>query len=186
MKLNRPIGRGLETGTQLVLDSSCVARFNSPVSTRVPVSTRTFLYQLRPQLFREWIPNSMRCQHLPSSLGPFLAARTPRFSDFSRQFTVHLFRPWIPKLNALPTLAVLARTVSGCLNSAFLGLERNRSAVGKTKAPLVAGGPQQLGMESDSSFIPHSTFGSIPHSESHAPKGQPCPALPLTRIVILS
>ena len=36
------------------------------------------------------------------------------------------------------------RTVSGCLNSAFLGLERNRSAVGKTKAPLVAGGPQQL------------------------------------------
>jgi hypothetical protein len=92
------------------------------------------------------------------------------------------------QLNALSTLAVLARTVSGCLNSAFLGLERNRSAVGKTKAPLVAGGPQQLGMESDTSFIPHSTFriGSIPHSESHAPKGQPCPALPLTQIVILS
>ena len=40
------------------------------------------------------------------------------------------------QLNALPTLPVLARTVSGCVNSAFLGLERNRSAVGKTKAPL--------------------------------------------------
>jgi len=26
------------------------------------------------------------------------------------------------QLNALPTLPVLARTVSGCLNSAFLGL----------------------------------------------------------------
>ena len=48
------------------------------------------------------------------------------------------------QLNALATLAVRARTVSGCLNSAFLRLERNRSAVGKTKAPLVAGGPQQL------------------------------------------
>ena len=48
------------------------------------------------------------------------------------------------QLNALATLAVHARTVSGCVNSAFLGLERNRSAVGKTKAPLVAGGPQQL------------------------------------------
>ena len=48
------------------------------------------------------------------------------------------------QLNALATLSVLARTVSGCWNSAFLGLERNRSAVGKTKAPLVAGGPQQL------------------------------------------
>ena len=46
--------------------------------------SRTFLDQLRPQLFRSWIPNSMRCQHFPSSIGPFLAARTPRFSDFSR------------------------------------------------------------------------------------------------------
>ncbi len=48
------------------------------------------------------------------------------------------------QLNAPSTLPVRARTVSGCVNSAFLGLERNRSAVGKTKAPLVAGGPQQL------------------------------------------
>ena len=31
-----------------------------------------FLYQLRPQLFREWIPNPTRRQHLPSSPGPFL------------------------------------------------------------------------------------------------------------------
>jgi hypothetical protein len=36
--------------------------------------SRTFLDQLRSQLFTPWIPNSMRCQHLLSSLGPFLAA----------------------------------------------------------------------------------------------------------------
>jgi len=29
-------------------------------------------------------------------LGPFLAASTARFSDFSRQFTAHLFSRWIP------------------------------------------------------------------------------------------
>ena len=33
------------------------------------------------------------------------------------------------QLNALPALRVRARTVSGCLNSALLGLERNRPAV---------------------------------------------------------
>src|SRR5271165_2797133 len=33
------------------------------------------------------------------------------------------------QLNALPALPVRARTVSGCLNSALLGLERNRPAV---------------------------------------------------------
>src|SRR5208337_2075350 len=33
------------------------------------------------------------------------------------------------QLNALLTLPVLARIVSGCLNSVFLGLERNRPAV---------------------------------------------------------
>src|SRR5208337_4123667 len=32
------------------------------------------------------------------------------------------------QLNALPALLVRARTVSGCLNSVFLGLERNRPA----------------------------------------------------------
>src|SRR5271157_182519 len=45
--------------------------------------SRTFPYQLRPQVFRPWIPNSTRCQHFLSSLGAFLAARTRRFSDFS-------------------------------------------------------------------------------------------------------
>ena len=30
-----------------------------------------FLYQLRPQLFRPWIPNPPRRQHFPSALGPF-------------------------------------------------------------------------------------------------------------------
>src|SRR5271157_2150179 len=54
-----------------------------------------------------------------------LLTNYPRFCphglDISRQFTAHLFRPWIPNC-ALPTLPVCARTVSGCLNSAFLGL----------------------------------------------------------------
>src|SRR5208283_1148421 len=58
--------------------------------------SRTFLDQLRPQLLRPWIPNSTRCLHFPSSLGAFPAACTPRFSDFSRLFTAHLFRPWTP------------------------------------------------------------------------------------------
>src|SRR5208337_1944841 len=33
-----------------------------------------FLDELRPRLFREWIPNPMHCQHFLSSLGAFLAA----------------------------------------------------------------------------------------------------------------
>jgi len=33
-----------------------------------------FLDELRPPLFREWIPNPMHCQHFLSSLGAFLAA----------------------------------------------------------------------------------------------------------------
>ena len=63
-------------------------RFLAP---RPPGVSRTFLGdQLRPQLFREWIPNSMRCQHLLSSLGPFLATSTPRFSDLTS---------WVSDLN---------------------------------------------------------------------------------------
>src|SRR5208337_4588789 len=38
-------------------------------------------------------------------------------------------------LNALPALPVRARTVSGCLNSALLGLERNRPAVITSQLP---------------------------------------------------
>ena len=34
--------------------------------------SRTFVDQLRPQLFSPSIPNSMRCQHFRSSLGVFL------------------------------------------------------------------------------------------------------------------
>ncbi len=33
-----------------------------------------FLDQLRPQILRLWMPNSMRCQHFLSSLGAFVAA----------------------------------------------------------------------------------------------------------------
>ena len=39
------------------------------------------------------------------------------------------------QLNALPALPVRARTVSGCLNSALLGLERNRPAVVTLQLP---------------------------------------------------
>src|SRR5271166_5901947 len=39
------------------------------------------------------------------------------------------------QLNALPALPVRARTVSGCLNSALLGLERNRPAVVTSQLP---------------------------------------------------
>ena len=47
-----------------------------------------FLYQLRPQLFREWIPKSMRCQHLLSSLGPFLGMVQKRpFSGNTRDLS---------------------------------------------------------------------------------------------------
>src|SRR5208337_4545635 len=45
-------------------------------------------------LFSPWVPNSTRCQHFLSALGPFLAVSTPRFLDISRHFTVHLCRPW--------------------------------------------------------------------------------------------
>src|SRR5208283_1995564 len=57
-------------------------------------------------------------------------------TGFSRPVAAPAFQPMDIQLHAPPTLPVLARTVSGYLNSAFLGLERNRSAVGKTKAPL--------------------------------------------------
>src|SRR5271157_522649 len=54
-----------------------------------------------------------------------LLTNYPRFCphglDISRQFTAHLFRPWIPNC-ALPTLPVCARTVSGYVNSAFLNI----------------------------------------------------------------
>ena len=114
MKLNRPIGRGLETGTQLVLDSSCVPVSTPPFPLASPFPlglfstscgpsfsengyptqcaantcrprsdrfwllelrvSRTFLDNLRSICSDHGYPNSTRCQHLPSSLGPFLAA----------------------------------------------------------------------------------------------------------------
>ena len=76
-------------------------------------------------------------------LGPFQAVEL-RVSQQISTFYEPSVQAMDTQLNAPSTLPVRARTVSGCVNSAFLGLERNRSAVGKTKAPLVAGGPQQL------------------------------------------
>ena len=58
------------------------------------------------------------------------------------------------QLNALPTLAVLARTVSGYFNSAFLGLELNRSGVGKTAISLVSPRPQRLTPSSPARRLP--------------------------------
>jgi hypothetical protein len=92
-----------------------------------------------------------RCVIASSTHPTGFCPRSGRFvcgnSAFSQQIST-FYGPSVQsidtQLNALATLSVLARTVSGCWNSAFLGLERNRSAVGKTKAPLVAGGPQQL------------------------------------------
>src|SRR5208337_4584330 len=56
-------------------------------------------------------------------------------------------------------------------------LERNRFAVGKTKAPLVTSGPQQLTPAAP--YSPNAELGMgdlnsfrIPHSESHAPTFQ--------------
>ena len=56
------------------------------------------------------------------ALGPFLAASTPRFSDFSRPVAAPAFQVLDTQLKALPALPVLARGVSGCVNSAFLRL----------------------------------------------------------------
>ena len=80
------------------------------------------------------------CSFLP---GPRRAAGSDRFWLLELRVSQHFSTFYGPsvqamdtQLNGLPTLPVLARTVSGYLNSAFLGLERNRSVVGKTKAPL--------------------------------------------------
>ena len=58
--------------------------------------SRTFLWQLRSQLFRPWIPNSRRHQHFRSSLGAFCLFELRSFLDISIHFTAHLFSPWIP------------------------------------------------------------------------------------------
>src|SRR5271157_3401120 len=50
---------------------------------------------------------------------------TPRFSDFSPPVAAPAFQAMDTQLNALPTLAVLARTVSGCVNSAFLDISQH-------------------------------------------------------------
>ena len=44
--------------------------------------SRTFLWQLRSQLFRPWIPNSRRHQHFRSSLGAFCLFELRVFSTF--------------------------------------------------------------------------------------------------------
>src|SRR5271166_3366216 len=81
------------------------------------------------------------------------------FLDISQHFTSHLFRPWIPSSTRCQHFPSALGPFSGCLNSAFLGLERNRSAVGKTKAPLVAGGPQQLAPPTPYSPLPFNPGG---------------------------
>ena len=63
-----------------------VARFS-----RFPDISRQFT----AHLFRQWIPNSRRCQHFCPRSGRFVGLNSA-FLDFSRQFKAHLFSPWIP------------------------------------------------------------------------------------------
>src|SRR5271157_2411314 len=52
---------------------------------RAKIAGRELLYisiHFAVHLFRPWIPSSTLCQHFLSSLGPFLAACTLRFSTF--------------------------------------------------------------------------------------------------------
>jgi hypothetical protein len=85
-----------------------------------------------------------------SGLGPFLAACTPRFSDFSRPVAAPAFQVLDTQLKALPALPVLARGVSGCVNSPFLGLFRTFSGPQPFRswmnrpAPGSAGGPRRF------------------------------------------
>jgi len=64
---------------------------------------------------------SRRCQHFCPRSGRFVRLN----SAFSRHFWT-IYGPSVQimdaQLNALPTLPACARTVSDCLNSAFLGL----------------------------------------------------------------
>ena len=57
-----------------------------------------------------------------SETGTRLVPRLARFSDFSIPVAAPAYQAMDTQLNALPILAVCARIVSGCLNSAFLGL----------------------------------------------------------------
>src|SRR5271166_1160606 len=58
-----------------------------------------------------------------------------RVSQHSSTFYGSSVQSMGTQLNALPALPVRARTVSGCLNSALLGLERNRPAVITSQLP---------------------------------------------------
>ncbi|MGZ3471683.1 MAG: hypothetical protein ACXWO1_19075, partial [Isosphaeraceae bacterium] len=46
-------------------------------------------------------------------------------SSFSMPVAAPAFQAMDTQLNALPTLPVLARTISGCLNSAFLDISQH-------------------------------------------------------------
>jgi len=54
--------------------SAPIARFGNILNRERPLVAIGPRYQLRPPLVRPWIPNSRRCQHFLSALGPFLAA----------------------------------------------------------------------------------------------------------------
>jgi hypothetical protein len=80
-----------------------------------------------------WNQGDPRCEFPP---GPRRAAGSDRFwlcelreSQHFSTFYGSSVQSMGTQLNALPILPVLARCVSGCVNSALLGLERNRPAV---------------------------------------------------------
>ena len=93
-----------------LFSSSCGPSFSGhgyptqcAANTSRPRSDRLWLRELRvSQHFSTFYGSSVQAMDtqlkalpaLLSSLGAFLAVRTPRFPDISRQFTAHLFSPW--------------------------------------------------------------------------------------------
>ena len=64
------------------------------------------------------------CQAVDARLGARHRRWTPTIHDFSRPVAAPAFQALDTQLKALPTLPVLARGVSGCLNSGNLDISR--------------------------------------------------------------
>jgi hypothetical protein len=138
-----PIGRHFSQNAPLAQSSNLhtskavpiAASFKEPVPERpqrlavkpssapaLRVQASSFLDQLRPQLLRPWIPNSRRCLHFCPRSGRFRLYELRVSRTFLDQLRPPTSQAMDTQLKALPTLPVPARGVSGCMNSAFLGL----------------------------------------------------------------
>ena len=73
-------------------------------------------------LFRPWIPSSVRGANTSCPRSDRFWLRELRVSQHFSTFYGPSVQAMDTQLNAPPTLPVLTRTVSGCVNSAFLGL----------------------------------------------------------------